>query len=261
MLRKALLAAAGTALALAFAGQAKADPTGVVALTHYGTAGVSSSTTPAITSGAAVGHFVCAVIVIDSSVSYNSGSWTDARGNTWGEQALNATVNGIKYTLLCSTITTALQVGDTFSMTFATSSGRRFIVVFDVLGATQTDKIAAAGTFGTGGGGTGTPPSIVVPTTGALTNNVEIELVPTFMAGTASAWSESTGWTQLVSDTSSTRNMVTSYRLTTTNAATTYAPDPGNSQGWEQWYFTFSAAAAGAGGGHRNFPSAGAGLQ
>lgn len=94
------------------------------------------------TAGAPVGAVVVAAVYVNSNVSIVT-SFTDTAGNTWSLQA-NQTSNAAQLFVYTSTLTTAIAVSDTFTVSMPFSQNRFAATVFRVEGVTTSTPQGSA---------------------------------------------------------------------------------------------------------------------
>lgn len=162
---------------------------------------------------------------------------TDSKSNTW--TAITATAGTVRFGGGWSILTTPLVSGDTITVSFATTSGRKFGWAYVLPGVVGFDQVGA------GTSGTDANPTI---TTGALAQANEILLFATYGGAMNDAsWTEDTNSTKLddikiLTGPADARRVVTSYRIVAATTPVVYDPELSASQTWAQNYTAFKGS-------------------
>lgn len=153
-----------------------------------------SGTVATIAYVTASAHPVGSLMVLLFSVgSQTISSVVDTRSNTWTAQASNPS-GASRHYLYTSILTTALQVGDTITITLSTATGRRACALVRIDNGTLGAALDASGVVNNIG--TTTSPAV---TTSAATTNARDVVFGAYGSNTTGITfvSESAGWTAI----------------------------------------------------------------
>lgn len=231
-----------------------------------GTTSTSSGTlTLTVPRAVAVGKkIILATDRADQAYPTGLTSITDTRGNTWVlADAISLRANIIQVSLSHCDVTTALQVGDTITVTWATvAAAKKNIIAHVCSGLSSGAAQATTGTSVTAGVSSGPNGSSNAPTASVTTTSAACLVVGAFGAGSgAGTLSPGSGYTGggsvITTSGSNDRGLWTEYRTTTTSGAKTVNGTFGSSATWAEAAVAFAVA---GGGGTAPTVSAGADL-
>jgi hypothetical protein len=188
-----------------------ADP---YVVTNPGTTWATTTLNLTVTRATAAGDHIIVSTVLSGSGGV--ASVTDSRGNTYTLQESDTPGNGIPtYTYLADGATTALQVGDTITITYGLIYSLKTGVAIAIPGtaATSLDQKNVADSAGS------PSPSVTSPTL-TQASEVVIGIIGSAPASGDPAWAA--GWTKLTSATTSTGNWISlAYKRVNSTAAVT----------------------------------------
>lgn len=195
--------------------------------------GVATTITVTLTDSAAVGELVSGWATVQSSGTINSVA--DTGGNTWTIRS--AYVSGtVKYYWIDCVLTTALNIGDTITVTCSTAANRKLAIFFGISGqaASPFDK------QGVGSSGTSTTPSIAVDGP----SQADSVILCGLYWGLTTLATEDPDYVWQMDAVVENRHMHGAYRIVSSTASDTYSPTLTASQAWDVNYIIYKADSA-----------------
>lgn len=161
-------------------------------------------------------------------------SVTDSRSNTY-VAAVKDEVRATSTAIASSVITTALQIGDTITVTLSGNSTSKSMVVYTSPEHATTPADASGGTNGSTDGA-----SVTVSTSGATTQTRETNIGVCCHAGGTAAWAQPGSWVEDLDTTVSSRQHSGAHLALTAVGTQTYNPVNGSTTAaWSACVATF----------------------